>query len=309
MNSGRKISVLVIDDDYDDFYIVNRMLSSMQDISFNLLHVYDIESAETALQQSKVDVALLDLNLDKYMGINTLIHFKKSASEIPVIVFTGSNDEGMGELAIREGAEDYIPKNDVSASVLSRSICYAIERYELKVQLEKQLKTDVLTNLYNRAALFDRLEILIDYSQRAHDSKLAVALLDLDEFKGINDQYGHRSGDELLKQFGLRLKNHLRASDMAARLGGDEFVLVFTNYQSIDNLLLALKQKHENLVKPYKILVNSHVKEFVIGISIGICEWMPGMTPQKLLSYADEAMYESKRKGKNQLSIYSLEEK
>src|SRR5690606_40515977 len=100
-------------------------------------------------------------------------------------------------------AEDFIPKFEVTTSLLSRSISYAIERYRLVVQLQNQALTDQLTQLPNRAAVYERLDSLIsDCDRRA--IRFGIALLDLDDFKSVNDNLGHRAGDDLLRQISAR---------------------------------------------------------------------------------------------------------
>jgi len=299
---ARPLRLLIIEDDPDDFYLVNLMLQSDQRKSYEITHRNDLDSGLHAVQHESYDVVLLDLGLGETQGLDTLASVLNFANSIPTIVLTGSNDAELGEQAIKQGAEDYIPKGEASTSLLSRSISYAIERHNLILQLQQQATTDMLTGLPNRAAIFEKLENSVDHSNRKTIS-LAVAMLDLDGFKEVNDTLGHHAGDDLLRQIADRLRNELRRTDFAGRLGGDEFILVLHHYNNQEELVSVLEKKRKMLSDPIKLYVGDEVHVMQVGVSIGTAEWFPGCTAQLLISEADRAMYRSKSKGKNQITL------
>ena len=293
--------VLVIDDDHDEYYLVKQTLSKSKGNEHQILHVYNIAEATNLLNSVRFDVILLDLNLGTTNGLESVRQLMKYVEATPVIVFTTSDDNALGKEAIKEGAADFIPKTEVSASLLERSISYSIERLGLIKQLKEQVHKDYLTSLHGRYSLFERLNFLINLSNRSMNT-FAIVLLDIDNFKKVNDSYGHNIGDSLLIQFSERLKKNIRVSDMAARLAGDEFVLLYTNYGTKENLMNIIENKFNELTQPYSYEVEDSTMKLIIGVSAGVCEWNKNMDAKSLLHLADNAMYQSKRKGKNQIT-------
>ncbi|ARU55539.1 response regulator receiver-modulated signal transduction diguanylate cyclase [Oleiphilus messinensis] len=299
---ARVINVLMVEDDYDDFYLIREILKQNSKRQYRLSRALTLEDCVSQVQSTPPDIILLDLGLQDSSGLATLEKLLKSGIQQPVIVLTGVNDEELGENAIKIGAEDYLPKEEVSKTLLSRSINYGIERHRLTAELQQKASEDALTGLPNRSALFERIEVLISNTDRA-ETKLAIALLDLDGFKEVNDTLGHQTGDDLLRQIAARLRKSLRRSDMAARYGGDEFVLVFTNYHSESELMEVVQRKLNILTQPIRLYVNGEVQEVTIGASVGLAEWRASMTAQQIVNNADDAMYASKKNGKNQVTM------
>lgn len=298
------LDVLVAEDDPDDLYLLRDMLKRDLHKRYRVVHCSTLKETVTELRNQSFDVVLLDLGLAESQGIDTLTAVLKVTTQVPVIVLTGANNEQLGEQAIKAGAEDYLPKSEANSSLLSRAVTYAIERHRLLLQLQQQATTDALTGLPNRSAIYDHLDTLVENNNRRAAS-LAVALLDLDGFKSVNDQLGHRAGDDLLRQVAARLRKQLRKSDFAGRLGGDEFVVILNHYRSTDELIGVLEKKRAELVRPLSLYSNQKVHKPDIGVSIGVVEWHRGMDVQKLLAMADRAMYQSKSEGKNRITLVS----
>ncbi len=162
---------------------------------------------------------------------------------------------------------------------------------------------DVLTTLPNRLLLSARLEHSIDICNRL-GSYAGVCFLDLDNFKIINDSYGHDIGDEVLKEAASRLQRLVRADDTLARIGGDEFVFVFENLDRPDEMSAIADKIVESLQAPFKI----EGKEFFLGVSVGISIYPDdGKTQAALSKNADTAMYVAKNAGKNTFRYYNEE--
>ncbi|WP_027308156.1 sensor domain-containing diguanylate cyclase [Caloramator sp. ALD01] len=165
---------------------------------------------------------------------------------------------------------------------LEASIKNAILLEELKYALRR----DKLTDVYNRRCFEEILEKEIKRAAR-YGNSFSIVLIDLDDFKPINDTYGHKMGDRALKYFADILKKNLRDTDVVARLGGDEFVLLLHG---------ADENKSEGkigFIKNY--LRENPFKEIVIDFSYGICEYRDGMDMDTLMTKADDKMYEQKR--------------
>jgi diguanylate cyclase (GGDEF)-like protein len=160
---------------------------------------------------------------------------------------------------------------------------------------------DGLTALPNRSLFNKLLSQAISQAQR-HDKQLAVAFIDLDRFKQINDTLGHEAGDELLKQVAARLKGSLRESDIVARLGGDEFVVMLTELGELEYAASVAEKIITAVGKPYLLLG----QEFRVTASIGISAYpRDGLDEQTLTKNADIAMYQAKEDGKNNFQFYS----
>jgi diguanylate cyclase (GGDEF)-like protein len=159
---------------------------------------------------------------------------------------------------------------------------------------------DVLTKLPNRLALEGLLSSAMAQSKRNADL-LAVCFLDLDNFKHINDQMGHLSGDNLLVAAAGRMLQIVRSNDAVIRLGGDEFILLLSNIQNEDELDILLRRVLDLLGAPFMI----DGKSILITASIGASVYpRDATTAGDLVDHADRAMYEAKRKGKNTVALY-----
>jgi diguanylate cyclase (GGDEF)-like protein len=160
---------------------------------------------------------------------------------------------------------------------------------------------DGLTALPNRS-LFNKLLSQAIRHARRREGQLAVAFIDLDRFKQINDTLGHEAGDELLKEVSNRLKACLRESDTVARLGGDEFVVLLTDLQEEKYAAIVAEKIVASIATPFILLG----QEFRVTASIGISTYpQDGQDEQTLTKNADIAMYQAKEDGKNTFQLYS----
>jgi diguanylate cyclase (GGDEF)-like protein/PAS domain S-box-containing protein len=160
---------------------------------------------------------------------------------------------------------------------------------------------DPVTGLINRALIEDRARQAIRRSKR-HHNKLAFLFMDLDFFKKINDQYGHRTGDLLLKAVGARVQGILRDNDTFGRLGGDEFLLLAEEINYTDDAMFIADKIIKTLGEPFGI--NGHV--ISMGTSIGISLFPDhGTHLTQLMQNADKAMYRAKELGRNKLAVYN----
>ncbi|MFT7288189.1 MAG: diguanylate cyclase (GGDEF)-like protein/PAS domain S-box-containing protein [Halieaceae bacterium] len=169
-------------------------------------------------------------------------------------------------------------------------------------QLEEIAHYDPLTGLPNRVLLADRLEQSIVQSRR-RASPLAVAYLDLDDFKIVNDTHGHAVGDELLVELSRRMKNVLREGDTLARLGGDEFVAVLADMHTVDDCDPLLSRLLEAATSPVRLGDFS----LRVSVSIGVTLFpQDHVDPDQLVRHADQAMYLAKQMGKNRYRIFDV---
>lgn len=166
---------------------------------------------------------------------------------------------------------------------------------------------DALTGLPNRVLLGDRLERLCAHRSR-HGGQFALAFLDLDHFKAINDTYGHEAGDQLLKAVAQRLRGALRASDTVCRLGGDEFVLLLADVENLQHLQMQAPKVLAQVAQPCRLGDTADAPVVEVGCSMGLAIFPEhGKEPATLLLHADQAMYAAKRGGRNRWVIYTPE--
>jgi len=165
---------------------------------------------------------------------------------------------------------------------------------------------DRLTGLFNRD-FFDQVAILLVALAQRQKEPLTVLYLDLDDFKKINDEYGHPQGDRLLQKVGTVIKQSLRVSDIAARYGGEEMVVLLPKTK-----LEAAKKVAQRLLKnlanhPFKIsgsLQETKGQSFKLTASLGLAEYQAGMNPSELIGRADQALLQAKKTGKNKIVVY-----
>lgn len=188
-----------------------------------------------------------------------------------------------------------------------------LDRKVAENEMRKLAYIDELTGLPNRRYFMEKLDKLVSQSHGA-EAKLAVIFIDVDNFKRINDSLGHDLGDELLKQFSLRLENSIRSKDIVAyinnkpdstnvsRLGGDEFTIILSKIGGKDDLTMIANRITDAFVEPFSLNKNSIYVTGSLGVSI-----FPehGNSSTELLKHADIAMYEAKKQGKNAFMFYS----
>lgn len=175
------------------------------------------------------------------------------------------------------------------------------EQRELQASVWHQAHYDALTQLPNRQMFYDNLRQTIDLSHN-NNIQFALLFLDLDDFKDVNDTYGHEDGDELLNIVAQRLLGCVRPTDLVSRLGGDEFTIIVQNLKNLSDIEFIAEKILNSISKPYAIRENTvHV-----SASIGIAFFpRDSSDAAELLKRADLAMYEAKKDGRNQYRIFS----
>lgn len=200
----------------------------------------------------------------------------------------------------------------VSVSLLRQHgepLCYlwqmhdVTERKDVECRLARLAHFDPLTGLANRAWLSDEIERQIILARR-HQRRFAVAFLDLDHFKQINDSLGHEAGDELLKAIAQKLRDSIREVDTVARLGGDEFVMLLPEIRKAEDVLVVTDKLRAECARPFHIAGH----EMSVGISLGVSLYPDDAQDSRtLLRFADSALYHAKEEGRNNLQFYRPE--
>jgi len=173
----------------------------------------------------------------------------------------------------------------------------ALDNAQIRVRLEHQAMTDSLTGLCNHRAFHERLRTALAHASRAHEA-VSVLMLDIDDFKRVNDIYGHGAGDEILRGLAETLKDSVRSSDAVYRLGGEEFAIVIASRSA---------QNAEQLA--HRVVDRVESTDFDpagrITISVGLARGPEhAMNPRELIACAEAAMMSAKARGKNQIVLY-----
>jgi len=285
------LSILVIEDDLEDYILLRTYLSRATRSQFELSHAQSFQDAMKYLVEQSFDIILADYFLDGHTATDLFKHVKLIGIDTPIVVLTGMAATELDDVLMQLGASDFIPKDELTTALLERSIRHAIERKRAEQQISQLIKRDPLTGLGNRLIFEEHAELAIARAKR-NKSRLAVAFLDLDRFKNVNDTLGHHVGDLLLTLVGKRIQDAIRASDFVARIGGDEFTLLLDNVQDVDSLN-AIANKVLAEVTRHAVLDCKHLE---VSASMGIALYPDqGDSVSELMRKADMALYESKK--------------
>jgi len=200
-------------------------------------------------------------------------------------------------------SKEYTPKQQdfVLVAQFAHLASITIEREKNNLLIWQQANFDSLTGLPNRNMMRSHLTQLISRAERDKE-KIAIAFLDLDHFKDVNDTLGHHIGDALLKETAIRIKKCIRKNDVVARLGGDEFVIIMSNVKDYSGIEMVAEQLRTSLSLPYYLLNEVVYSAVSIGITIYPDD---GKDIDDLLKNADQAMYGAKNIGRNNFHYFT----
>ncbi len=193
---------------------------------------------------------------------------------------------------------DLVRFNEAIDQALAESV--AIYACSKESQIWHNANYDLLTGLTNRLMFNVKLDQSLKYSKRSGNS-MALLFLDLDKFKEVNDALGHTEGDFLLKQAAGRINSCIRETDTASRIGGDEFTIILNNVQDADQANIIAEKILSTLRKPFQLKKKSVQITASIGIAISSQD---GIIPDVLLNNADQAMYVSKKSGRDKCTLW-----
>ena len=295
------LRILLVEDDEDDFIITRDLLAEIGDDRFDLEWVRAFDPALETIMANAHDVYLIDYRLGERDGLELLRRAVANDCKAPIILLTSQGNQEVDVEAMNCGAADYLVKGHIDAPSLERTIRHAIDRKRTEEQLTYLAQYDPLTGLANRALLNDRLKRALARADR-EKQHLAFMLMDLDQFKSVNDTLGHTVGDELLKGIAERISGCVRKVDTVARLGGDEFAIVLEGIYHVQHVA-AVAQKILT-VTSQPMSLEGH--EVYITASVGITIY-PSVDDNigNLLKYTDTAMYRAKRQGGNCYRFYT----
>lgn len=262
------------------------------------------EEALQMLQHTSVDIVITDILMEGMDGLELTDNIKRDF-DADVIVITGYSVDYSYETAISKGASDFIFKPVRFEELLLRikrvlrERRLAKDRAQMLIKLKQLAITDGLTKLYNSRYFYNQLEMEIDRMNR-YNHPLSLLLLDIDNFKMYNDTYGHLDGDKVLIRLGETIRNCLRTMDTAYRYGGEEFTVLLPETSVEEAITVA--QRIQSRLAAEEFVTSGGIKN-TITLSVGITEYSPKEDLTSFISRADKAMYLSKDRGKNTISV------
>ncbi|MFZ0333608.1 MAG: diguanylate cyclase [Candidatus Acidiferrales bacterium] len=307
-SSEENFKVLVADDSAVYRKLVEQTLGQDQ---YSILFAKTGQSAIKLFEEHHPALVITDWVMPDLTGIELCQRIRSSPKDVYayVIILTSISEKENVVKGLAAGADDYLTKpfhpGELSARVaVGRRMVDLHRQIEAKNRLLRELAlTDALTSLPNRRAIEEWSSRQLSGAAR-HGFSFWVAIADLDNFKRVNDTYGHDAGDAVLKGFAEILKTNTRSSDICGRIGGEEFLIVLTH----------TKQEDARVVVE-RILQRLRDREFSFGeqtirvtASFGIAGFQGRVAPEfgKLVNQADEALYTAKRTGRNRIEVCAL---
>jgi two-component system, cell cycle response regulator len=303
-----KLQVLVV----DDSPVYRKLIEhALEDGGYTPLFAQNGREALELYAQHAPAIVITDWMMPDFSGPELCERIRSHAQRAYtyIIVLTSISEKDNVVKGLAAGADDYLTKPFDPGELLARigvgrrTIGLHREIEAKNKLLEEMAHTDPLTGLPNRRAIEDWAARQLRGAAR-HGYAIWVANADLDNFKSINDSYGHDAGDRVLQKFGEVLRESTRASDISGRMGGDEFLLVMTHLDEKSTRLTV-----ERLRKQFAALQFSFGGDVVsVTASFGIAGFQGKEPPEfaKLVREADKALYAGKRAGRNQIKFESL---
>lgn len=284
-------TILIVEDEPDlaEYYATIINAAGMK--AYVITHANQIDQA---LVELKPDLILMDIYMPDCNGLELamLIRQQKIYESLPIVFLSSENDKNKQLEALSLGGDDFLLKN-IEPDHLILALKNKAKRYK---NLRSIITKDGLTGVYNHTSI---QQILIAEIKRAGriQMPLSVAMVDLDLFKRINDNYGHLMGDQVLKHFCLLLRKRLRDSDFIGRYGGEEFLIILPNtpLKSAKMVINELREKFSQT--PF----SSGDTVFHTTFSAGVSSYPDYQTAMELLKAADEALYKAKQEGSNRV--------
>ncbi len=303
VNDNEVLKILIVDDIPENIFALKAVLKKLD------VEVYEAYSGVEAISLNLLHdffLILMDVNMPTVDGIEAAsIIDKFHNNKTPIIFFTANDKEQENIIsAYNAGGVDYLVK-PINKDILRNKVSVFLELYKQKrrIELEKNeyehlASYDSLTGLMNRFRFEEMLEKTL-YNVKRHGFEAALLYIDLDNFKHVNDNYGHFVGDLILQKAANIFKSSTRHSDTIARLGGDEFIIILDVVKSRQ----AVKSVAEKLLS--KLMQQHNLDKYMLSIhaSIGIvyCDQQSLLDdPAKLIDAADKAMYQAKKSGGGQ---------
>lgn len=297
--------ILVVDDDVDNLKLIS---AALRHEGYKTEEAESGEAALATLQTIRPDLILLDINMPGISGLETLRQLRRREDYVSVIFVTARSDADDIILGLDSGADDYVCKPYDPYVLLARV------RAQLRIKdlndrlaaanraLQEMVDIDDLTGLFNMRSMYERLDKEI-YRARRYGRGVCAVMMDMDNFKSVNDLNDHLFGSYVLGEVGRMIAETIRQVDFAARYGGDEFLIVLTetNEEGARAFAERIRKKIEGRLFAKDGAEMRLTASLGISCTFGTEESIDGRT---LVRQADNALYEAKRSGKNRACAF-----
>lgn len=291
---NKNIKVLVVDDSETFLEKTSDLLKRYNLIALTAKNGQ--EALDLISQNRDIKIVLTDYLMPVIDGLELTKMIRKNYSkdEISIIVTSNDSSKKIPAKFLKYGANDFLYKGFSSEEFFAR-INSNIEIIELFDEMKLKANKDYLTGLYNRRYLFEVGEkIYKEYKESKKD--FSTCILDIDDFKKINDNYGHDIGDIAIKEVAYILKDNIKSNSIITRLGGEEFCIIF--YDRTKNDVLSLLEHIRNIFENKILEINEH--EIKYTVSIGCC-FEYGKNLDYMIQNSDKSLYDAKNDGKNRI--------
>ncbi len=285
----------------EDNIILNRNLAkNISNWGYEVVTARNGSEAWNSILKENIRLAILDWMMP---GIDGITLCRKIRKELPtkkseyvyIILLTGKNQQDDIIEGLSAGADDYMvkPANLLELKVRLMNGSRIIDLEDKRIRLAT---TDSLTDLWNRRKIFEIFEEELDRGTREH-IHIGTIMLDIDNFKQINDNFGHSAGDMVLQEVAFRLKQSLRIYDKIGRYGGDEMLIVLPNCGQ--NILTVIAERLRLSISAKKIKTNAGDLDITISLGGASTQSLKEISLDKLFESSDKALYMAKRRGRN----------
>ena len=254
-----------------------------------------------------VDLIIVNTAAKSFDGLRfaAQIRSDEATRTLPILAIVDFDERPRLVKALEIGVNDVLPR-PIDPQELAARVKTQIRRKRytdyLRENLDQSLElavTDQLTGLHNRRYMESQLDALVRRAVLGGSDPVALLVIDIDHFKKVNDSFGHGVGDEVLREFAVRLASNVRAIDLPVRFGGEEFVVVMPETELAHAHRIAERIRLHVAGSPFRVMGGEEL--LTVTISIGVAASLPEDTPLKLIKRADEAMYEAKAHGRNRV--------
>jgi len=307
VNSAHRIlknldkNILVVEDSKIQLSVITKILKKM---NLNITTANDGLAALKIIEKDdkKFDLILTDYHMPNMDGLELTLKIREDydKDEVGIIILSSDNEPEIASQFLKMGANDFINKPYNETEVMTR-INSNLDLIELFAKTKDMANKDFLTGAYNRRYFFETGNLILKKAKR-NGSEIALAMIDIDKFKNINDTYGHDVGDKVICDVVNILHTHLRTSDLMARFGGEEFCVILDDISKEDTIKLFDS-------------IRSGLSEHILTIdnqtitytgSIGIYHGEVANLDE-MIKVSDNALYYCKENGRNQIKIQSIE--
>ena len=297
LKNNNQYKVMVVEDVMQTRNDVKKILQNLQFQVFTAAH--GEEAMNYFADNPDIKLVVSDYGMPVKDGLEVLkeLREQKDKNELGVIMMTSANENVSGAVFLKNGANDFIAKPFLKEELICR-VNNTIENMENINKIANFANKDFLTGLFNRRYFYDDMQGYLA-SLEENPMPYAVAVIDVDGLKNINDKYGQDSGDKILKLLAKKLIDDTKSSDIAARFGGGEFCILLKNVSQEDAVKFFVGLRAAIAANPVNIK-NESVK---ISVSIGVTFGKSDYNADEILELADEALYKAKQNGRNRVEI------